>query len=67
MTVVTHRHCREIGYCNRGLRAWFAREGLDWPEFLRHGIDAATLRARSHNAMVERAIARAEGMADGQR
>lgn len=59
MTTVTHRHCREIGYCNRGLRAWFTREGLDWQAFLRHGINAATLRARGQNAMVERAIARA--------
>ena len=65
MTTVKHRHCREIGYCNRGLRAWFAREGLDWQAFLRHGISAATLRARGHNAMVERAISRAEGDTNG--
>jgi len=65
MTTVTHRHCREIGYCNRGLRAWFTREGLDWQAFLRHGINAETLRARGHNAMVERAISRAEGGRNG--
>lgn len=67
MTVVTHRHCREIGYCNRGLRAWFAREGMDWPDFLRHGIDAERLRALGQNAMVARAIDRAERGTDGQR
>ena len=59
MTSVTHRHCRELGYCNRGLRAWFAREGLDWTDFVKHGIAAEILRQRD-NAMAERAIARAE-------
>lgn len=65
MTIVTHRHCRELGYCNRGLRAWFAREGLDWTDFVKHGIAAEILRQRD-NAMAERAIARAEGEANGQ-
>lgn len=64
MTIVTHRHARELGYCNRGLRAWFAREGLDWTDFVKHGIDADVLRQRD-NAMAERAIARAEGEANG--
>lgn len=64
MTIVTHRHCRELGYCNRGLRAWFAREGLDWTDFVKHGIAAEILRQRD-NAMAERAIARAEGEANG--
>lgn len=63
MTIVTHRQCRELGYCNRGLREWFAREGLDWAAFLKHGIAADILRQRD-NAMAERAIARAELEAD---
>ena len=62
MTIVTHRHCRELGYCNRGLRAWFAREELDWADFVKHGIAADVLRQRD-NAMAERAIARAESEA----
>lgn len=65
MTIVMHRHCRELGYCNRGLREWFAREGLDWPDFLNHGISAETLRA-TNNAMAERAIALAEKDGHGQ-
>lgn len=65
MTVVLHRHCRELGYCNRGLRAWFAREGLDWSAFLKHGIAADMLRTRE-NAMAERAIALAERESHGQ-
>jgi hypothetical protein len=65
MTTVLHRHCRELGYCNRGLREWFAREGLDWPAFVKHGIAAEELRQRD-NAMAERAIARAEKENHGQ-
>jgi hypothetical protein len=65
MTIVLHRHCRELGYCNRGLREWFAREGLDWADFLKHGIAAERLRA-CDNAMAERAIALAEREAHGQ-
>ena len=53
MTIVLHRHCRELGYCNRGLRSWFAREGLDWPSFIKHGIDAEVLKA-TNNAMADR-------------
>jgi len=59
MMTVTHRHARDIGYCNRGLRMWFARVGLDWADFLKNGIAADTLR-KHNNAMVERVIARAE-------
>lgn len=60
MTIVLHRHCRELGYCNRGLRAWFDSAGLDWADFLKHGIPADTLRPHN-NAMADRAIALAEG------
>jgi hypothetical protein len=63
--VVTHRHTRELGYCNRGLRQWFAREGLDWADFLKNGIDAEVLRGRD-NAMAERAIKHAQGVSDGR-
>lgn len=65
MTIVLHRHCRELEYCNRGLRAWFASAGLDWADFLKNGIPADTLR-QFDNAMADRAIALAEGEAHGQ-
>ena len=60
MTTVMHRHARELGYCNRGLREWFAREGLDWAHFLKHGMPVETLR-KYDNAMVDRVIVNAEG------
>ncbi len=65
MTIVLHRHCRELGYCNRGLRAWFAREGIDWADFLKHGIAADELK-KHDNAMAEKAIAHAEGESHGR-
>jgi hypothetical protein len=49
--IVTHSHLRTIpsrggaGYCCRGGRAWFARHGLDWGDFVRHGIDEQALLA----------------------
>jgi len=63
--IVLHRHCRELGYCNRGLREWFAREGLNWPDFVNNGIDAEILRA-TNNAMADKAIAHAERVSNGQ-
>lgn len=66
MTMILHRHARELGYCNRGLRAWFDREGLDWAGFLKNGISVDVIRKRC-NAMADRAIALAEREAHGQR
>ncbi|MGH8075619.1 MAG: hypothetical protein ACREO4_16335 [Lysobacter sp.] len=49
--IVTHSHFRTIpasrgaGYCSRGGRAWFARYGLDWSDFVRNGIDEQALLA----------------------
>lgn len=65
MTTVLHRHFRELGYCNRGLRLMAEKHGIDWAHFLKSGIDADALRALG-NAMADRVIARAEGEIDGR-
>lgn len=65
MTIVTRRHCRELDYCSRGMRPWFAANGLSWADFVKHGIDAEVLRA-THNAMADRVIAHAEREAYGE-
>lgn len=44
-TVVHHQQLRELGYCNRGSREFFARHGLSWADFLAQGIEADKLRA----------------------
>jgi hypothetical protein len=65
VTIITHRHCRELGYCNRGMRQWCGRLGLDWCAFLQNGIASDELR-KTDNAMAERVIAHAEREINGQ-
>jgi len=36
---------RRAGFCRRGARAWFKRNGLNWDRFRREGIDAQLLSA----------------------
>jgi hypothetical protein len=40
---VRHADLRALGYCNRGARAWAARQGLDWAAFLSEGLPADRL------------------------
>ncbi|MCC6007209.1 MAG: hypothetical protein JJU40_05995 [Rhodobacteraceae bacterium] len=56
---VTLRDVREARYCLAGVRPWFRRHGLDWQDFLAHGIDAARLRATG-DGLVDPVIAAAE-------
>jgi hypothetical protein len=48
------------------MREMCAREGIDWPDFVKNGITADALRAMN-NAMAERVIAHAERLSNGQR
>jgi hypothetical protein len=64
MTIVLHRHLRELGYCNRGSREWFARKGLDWADFLEHGIEADKLMA-TQDAMAAKVCEHAERAGNG--
>ena len=59
--VVTMRHVHQCKMCSRGARAFFARHGLDWGEFLRSGLPAEDLE-RTGDAMAIQvaAAARAE-------
>ena len=50
--IVTMRHFRTVpgfgtrpGFCAAGGRAWFARHGLSWRDFVRQGIEASQLEA----------------------
>lgn len=40
---VTHNDMKAFKYCNRGARAFFERHALDWPDFVKNGIDAEKL------------------------
>lgn len=44
--IVTHRDMkRHMRYCNSGARKFFHRHGLDWSDFIRHGVPAEKLTA----------------------
>lgn len=61
---VTLEHCRRLGYCSRGLRAFFARHSLDWSAFRDAGLPASTIEATGDAMAIEAArLARAEASA----
>lgn len=60
------RHVRAARLCTKGGRAWFASYGLSWTNFLKEGIDIATLEATG-DPLAARAIAKAREEADGRR
>jgi len=59
VTRVTIQDLRAARYCLAGVRPWFRRHGLDWQDFLAHGIEADRLRATG-DALVEPVITIAE-------
>lgn len=59
MTRVTIQDLRDARYCLAGVRPWFRRHGLDWQDFLAHGIEADLLRVTG-DALVEPVIRIAE-------
>ena len=56
---ITVQDLRAARYCLPGVRPWFRRHGLDWQEFLDHGIDADRLRATG-DALIDPVIREAE-------
>jgi len=47
------RHIRQLGYCSRGARKYFARHSMDWSAFLRDGIPCSTLEATGDGLMIQ--------------
>lgn len=41
--LVTITHLRTANLCARGARQWFARHGLDYATFLKHGYPASVI------------------------
>lgn len=52
------RHLRELRFCARGGRDFWARQGWDWSDFLANGIPVAQLEATG-DAMAAQLAARA--------
>jgi hypothetical protein len=53
--IVTHAQAKELGYCNAGLRKWFAGRDLTFDEFRRNGASAEWLLAQN-DAMAARLV-----------
>lgn len=58
--IIRMRDIRAAKMCSRGARAWFARHGLDWSEFITNGIDAELVLATG-DAMAIRVVEVARG------
>jgi hypothetical protein len=56
--IVTVADIRGIAYCSRGSRRFFAQAGLNWTEFLKHGVES-TILEKIDDEMVRAAIAQA--------
>jgi uncharacterized protein YllA (UPF0747 family) len=39
MATITVNDSHDLGYCNKGVRAFFARHELSWRDFIRNGIE----------------------------
>lgn len=60
--VLTMEHMRKLGYCARGVRAFFERYELDYSKFLSDGIPASVLLAVSNDDwMVQKVVEVANG------
>jgi hypothetical protein len=59
-TIVTMKDVRAARFCFKGSRVWFAKRGLSWMDFLKHGIDAQVL-LDSGDAMAEKVVEVARG------
>ncbi|MGK3273046.1 hypothetical protein ACSLNH_05115 [Comamonas kerstersii] len=50
------------GYCAKGSRQWFAAHGLNWADFVAHGLDASVLIATG-DALALRLVEHAHAVA----
>ena len=58
--IVRMRHLRKIKMCSHGGRAFAARHGFEWSDFLKNGIPAERLIA-TDDAMALKAVEAARG------
>lgn len=63
---VTIAHVRAAGLCVHGTRTWFARQGLDFRDFLARGLPASSLLATG-DAMAARVVEVARRVAEEPR
>lgn len=59
--IITISDVRRAGHCVSGARLWFEKNGIDFRDFLKHGIPAADILATGDGQgrqVVDRTIAR---------
>lgn len=64
--VVQIGDARAIGFCSRGVRAFFKAHGLDYLKFVRNGLPEEDLRA-FNDGMVDRVIEQAHERLKGDK
>lgn len=57
---ITVQHCRELGYCLRGVRQFCDQGGIDFRDFVKNGFPLEKAR-EMNDGRVNRLIERAEG------
>ena len=50
---ITMRDVRAAKMCSRGARVFCVRNGLDWSEFIKHGIDAKVIEATGDSMAIQ--------------
>lgn len=53
--IVTLEHCRRLGYCAKGMRAFFAERGMDWQTFMECGLPAEVIEATGDDMAIQAA------------
>jgi len=59
--IVTIKHTKAAGYCNRGLRKWFEGRGRSFSDFLANGASDEWLLAQG-DAMADRLVEHARAV-----
>lgn len=60
--LVTMTHVRQLHYCASGARTFCERYGLDWREFVRHGLPASQFEQTGDALGAKIALAAREGV-----
>lgn len=53
--IVLHEHAKQMGYCNVGLRKWFASRDVSFSEFRLNGVSSDWL-LQQNDAMATRLV-----------
>lgn len=60
--IIRMHHVRAAGYCNRGAREFFRRQGWNWQQFVDEGIPEEQLvETGDHHALKVIEVAHADG------